>query len=109
MSPTHISSSSGTTSVRNTESASTGLTAGLVTIIWYSTTAPGIAFGLVVPLTGSETTVLSFTTVRGTVLLLCQVQMTEAATGMLMTRVSPVPATATGVVVPSMTQDSFAV
>src|SRR5690606_19721846 len=109
MSPAQNSSWSATASVRTTESASAGLAAGLVTMIWYSTIAPGIAFGLTAPLTGSDTTVLSFTTVKGTVLLLSQVQVTATAAGMVMTRLSPVPTTVTGVVVPSMTHDSIAV
>jgi len=60
---------------------------------WYSTTAPGIRLGLVVPLTGSETTVVSLTTVSGTVLLLSQVQLTEPSTGIVMVRDRPEPDT----------------
>ena len=54
MSATRSSIPAGTTSRMNTVPLSAGVAAGLVTMIWYSTTAPGIAFGLVVPLTGSE-------------------------------------------------------
>ena len=70
-------------------------------MIVYSMIAPGIAFGLTAPLTGSEIVVASFTTVSGTLTLLVHVQVTEAG-GMVIVRLRPVPETVT--VVPSLSR-----
>src|SRR3546814_5076988 len=58
-------------------------------MIWYSTMAPGIAFGLEMPLTGSELTIDSLTMVSGTVAALVQVHVTELFSGMSNCRVRP--------------------
>src|SRR5690606_29972341 len=95
----------GNASVTITVSVSVATVAGLVTMIVYSTIAPGIAFGLLVPLTGSEITVAILTRVRGTDLLLVQVHVTEPA-GMVMVRLRPVPTGVTVVPSPSLVQAS---
>src|SRR3546814_10817546 len=93
-SATRRSTCAGTASRITMESVSAGVAAGLVTMIWYSTIAPGIALGATVPLAGSECTMLSLTTVSGTVLLLVHVQVTEAG-GMVIVRLNPLPAVPT--------------
>ena len=75
-----------------------------MTISWYSTIAPGIAFGLVMPLTGSDRTNISFTTVSGTARSSDQVQVTELSSGIWIWRESPDPVTAIGSESASRTQ-----
>ena len=100
MSATRRETWSGTGSLITIVLVSTGVGAGLTMMIWYSITAPGMALGNVVPLTGSDTTVASLTMVTGTVSPFVHVQFTDPA-GMVIVRDSPVPEN--GTVVPSLT------
>src|SRR5690606_26973776 len=86
---------SGRASVTKSVSASIGPTAGLMTVIWYSTNAPGIALGLLNPLTGSQATALALTTVNGSIQVFVHTHATALSSGMAMVRLAPVPVTGT--------------